>query len=164
MENDSAPGAVPDANVSAGPRRDRALWAIAAVIAALVIVALIVVLTRGAPALLDADTPEGVVQRYSAAVIAGDERGAAEHLSPDVADDCDTFDSESTDNVRVALVSTTQRDDTADVRVSITTIYENGPFGIDEQEFQEDFDLAMIDGKWLIDGVPWPLNICRMLP
>lgn len=163
MENDSGSGAVPHADGPTGPRRDRALWAIVSVIAALVIVALVVVLTRGGPELLDADTPEGVVQRYSAAVIAGDERGAAEYLSPDVADECDTFDSETTDNLRVTLVSTTQRDDTADVRVLITTIYENGPFGIDEQEFQDDFDLVRIDGEWLIEGVPWPLNICRVL-
>jgi len=164
MDNDSGSGTAPPAADPAGPRPDRALWAIGSVIAALVIVALVVVLTRGTPELLDADTPEGVVQRYSADVIAGDERGAAEYLSPDVADDCDTFDAETTENVRVALVSTTQRDDTADVRVSITTIYENGPFGIDEQEFQDDFDLVSIDGKWLIEGAPWPLTICRMLP
>ncbi|GAB3133602.1 hypothetical protein [Marisediminicola antarctica] len=164
MDNESGSGAAPHADDPAGPRRDRALWAIVSVIAALVIVALVVVLTRGAPELLDADTPEGVVQRYSAAVIAGDERGATEYLSPDVADDCDPFGSATTENLRVALVSTTQRDDTADVRVSITTIYENGPFGIDEQEFQDDFDLVSIDGTWLIEGAPWPLTICRMLP
>ncbi|MCY7326093.1 MAG: hypothetical protein LH605_08200 [Microbacteriaceae bacterium] len=164
MENDSGSGAVPPGDVSAVPRRDRALGGIVAVIAALVIVALVVVLTRGAPELLDTDTPEGVVQRYSAAVIAGDERGAAEYLSPDVADGCDTFDSETTDNLRVTLVSTNQRDDTADVRVSITTLYENGPFGIEEQEFEDDFDLVRIDGGWLIESVPWPLDICRVLP
>jgi len=154
MENNSGPGAV----------RDTALWAVIAVIAVLVIVALVVVLTRGTPEPLDADTPEGVVQLYSTAVIAGDERGAAEYLSPDIADDCDTLESESTDNLRVTLVSTTERDDTADVRVSITTIYENGPFGIDEQEFEDDFDLVRIDGDWLIEGVPWPLTVCRVLP
>jgi len=164
MENDSGSGAAPHVNSPAAPRRDRALWAIVSVIAALVIIALVVVLTRGAPELLDADTPEGVVQRYSAAVIAGDERGAAEYLSPGVTDECDTFDSETTNNLRVSLVSTTQRDDTADVRVSIATIYENGPFGIDEQEFQDDFDLVRIDGAWLIEFAPWPLIICRALP
>lgn len=163
MDNESGARAEPPIDGPAAPRRDRALWAVIAVIAALVIVALVVVLTRGTPELLDADTPEGVVQRYSAAVIAGDERGAAEYLSPEVAEDCDTFESETTDNLRVTLVSTTQRDDTADVRVSITTIYDSGPFGIDEQVFQEDFDLVRVDGQWLIEGVPWPLNICRVL-
>lgn len=162
MDNNSGPDAVPHANASAKPRLDRTLVAIISVIAVLVTVALIVVLTRGTPEQLDADTPEGVVQRYSAAVIAGDERGAAEYLSPDAAE-CDAFESETTDNLRVSLVSTTERDDTADVRVSITTIYENGPFGIDEQEFQDDFDLVRVDGDWLIEGAPWPLNICRVL-
>lgn len=164
MENNSGPGAAPPVDAAAASGGGRALWAVIAVIAVLVIVALVVVLTRGAPEQLDADTPEGVVQRYSAAVIAGDERGAAGYLSPGLADSCDSFDSESTGSLRVTLVSTTQRDDTADVRVSITTIYENGPFGIDEQEFQEDFDLVRIDGAWLIEGVPWPLDICRVLP
>lgn len=163
MENTSGPDSMPYVETSASPRLDRTLWAIIAVIALLVAVALIVVLTRGAPEQLDAGTPEGVVQRYSAAVIAGDERGAAEYLSPDAAEDCDTFESESTENLRVTLVSTTQRDDTADVRVSITTIYENGPFGIDEQEFQDDFDLVRIESEWLIEGAPWPLDICRVL-
>ena len=155
---------MPYVDSSASPRLDPTLWAIIVAIVILVAVALLVVLTRGTPELLDADTPEGVVQRYSAAVIEGDELGAADYLSPDATDDCDTFESENTDNLRVTRVSTTQRDDTADVRVSITTIYENGPFGIDEQEYQDDFDLVSIDGEWLIDGAPWPLNICRMLP
>lgn len=164
MANNPGPDSMPYVDSTASPRLDRTLWAIIVAIGILVAVALVVVLTRGTPELLDADTPEGVVQRYSAAVIEGDERGAAEYLSPDAADECDTFDSETTDNLKVALVSTTQRDDTADVRVSITTIYENGPFGIDEQEYQDDFDLVTIDGEWLIEGVPWPLNICRALP
>ena len=57
-------------------------------IGALVVVALVVVFTRGAPAPLDESTPEGVVQRYSAAVIEGDEATAITYLVPALGDDC----------------------------------------------------------------------------
>src|SRR5450830_1551295 len=47
---------------------DRTLVVVLIVIAALVVVALVVVFSRRTPKLLDASTPAGVVQRYSATV------------------------------------------------------------------------------------------------
>ena len=123
-------------------------------------VALIAVFSRGTPEMLDADTPEGVVQRYSAAVIDGDELTAAEYLTPESVEDCEESFSDGSESMRVTLVSTTVRDESADVRVSITTTYGSRPFGVSESEFVDDFDLVRVDGAWLIDTAPWPLTIC----
>jgi hypothetical protein len=139
---------------------DRTLIAIVVVIVAVVIVALIAVLARPAPELLDAGTPEGVVQRYSTAVIAGDEAAAAEYLSPAARDRCDVLESPYTDQVRLSLKDTVTRSDTADVNVAIVTTYQEGPFGSSESETQGVFNLVKVDGDWLIDTAPWELTVC----
>ena len=139
---------------------DRTLIVILAVIGALVIVALIVVFTRGEPEALDESTPEGVVQRYSAAVIDDDEAAAIDYLVPDLGDDCSRTQSGSIDGVRVTLVSTTDRGDSADVRVLIVTSYDGGLFGSSEYEEEGVFDLVRDDGGWLIESTPWQLMIC----
>ncbi|WP_426978165.1 hypothetical protein ACQCSU_02895 [Pseudarthrobacter sp. O4] len=93
------------------------------------IVALAVVFTRGEPAPLDESTPAGAVQRYSAAVIAGDEAAAAAHLSEAARTRCSNVGRTTADNLRVTLVSTTVRAGSADVRVLITVSEGGGPFG-----------------------------------
>jgi len=145
---------------AARPRPDRTLIVILAVIAALVIVALIVVFTRGEPELLDESAPEGVVQRYSAAVIDGDEAAAIEYLVPELGDPCERIGTGPVDGMRVTLVSTTERDDSADVDVLIVTSYEGGLFGSSEYEEPGVFDLVKDDGEWLIESTPWQLTIC----
>ena len=142
------------------PRPDRTLIVMLGVIAALVVVALIVVFTRGEPELLDESTPEGVVQRYSAAVIEGDEAAATQYLVPELGSPCDRIDRGPVDGIRVTLVSTTERDDSADVKVLIVTSYEGGLFGSSEYEESGVFDLVAADGRWLIESTPWPLTIC----
>ncbi|MFC5931444.1 hypothetical protein [Cryobacterium melibiosiphilum] len=143
------------------PRPDRSLLIVLGVIAVLVVVSLVVVFSRGEPEALDPDTPEGVVQRYSAAVIAGDETAAMGYLTPDVRDGCERFSDAQTDNLRVVLVSTTERSTSADVRVSIVASYEgNGPFGASEFASERTFDLVTVDGEWLIESSPWELAIC----
>ena len=146
------------------PKRDRTLIVILSVIGALVVIALIVVFTRGAPEQLDESTPEGVVQRYSAAVIEGDEASAREYLVPEIADDCERFEPGPVDRMRVTLVGTTERDDTADVDVLITVSYEGGLFGSSDYEEQGSFDLVAADGGWLIETAPWQLTICNPTP
>jgi hypothetical protein len=141
-------------------RPDRTLIVILGVIAVLVIVALVVVFTRGEPAQLDETTPEGVVQRYSAAVIDGDEAAAEEYLVPELADSCRRIETGPVDGMRVTLVSTTERADTADVEVLIVTSYDGGMFGSSEYEEQGVFDLVAADGGWLIESAPWPLTVC----
>jgi hypothetical protein len=140
---------------------DRALLIVLSIVGALVLVALIVVFTRGAPPLSDESTPEGVVQRYVTAVLEGDEQEAAEYLTEDAIKDCDTFFPDRTSDIRVTLVSTTERETSADVRVSIVTSYGDGdPFGGSEYETEDVFDLVKVDGDWVIDLAPWPLSIC----
>jgi hypothetical protein len=139
---------------------DRTLVVILAVIAALVIVALVVVFSREEPKLLDGATPQGVVQRYSAALIAGDETGAQQYLTPAVRENCDRLESVYTDNLRVTLLTTTERADSADVKVSLVTSSDGGLFGPSEYETAETFGLVKIDGEWLIDTTPWQLTIC----
>lgn len=163
-EPDSQPAPAPAASdaepVRAEPRRDRTLFVILAVIAALVIVALIVVFSRGEPAPLDPSTPEGVVQAYSAAVIDGDEAEAKGHLVPEIGDDCVRIETAPVDGMRVTLVSTTERNDTADVEVLISWSYEEGPLGGSGVEERGGFDLVRDGDGWLIESAPWPLTIC----
>jgi hypothetical protein len=139
---------------------DRTLIAILAVIGALVIVALIVVFTRGDAAPLDESTPEGVVQRYSAAVIEGDEDAAIDYLTPELGDPCERVGLASGDGMRVTHVSTTERDDSADVRVLIVTSYDGGLFGSSQYEEEADFDLVKDGDRWLIEMTPWQLALC----
>ena len=127
----------------------------------LVVVALIVVFTRGQPALLPAGTPGGVVQAYSAAVLAGDESTAVRYLTADAQSDCDPTSTPVTDDIRITLVDTVERESSADVRVLIVTSYESGPFGASEYESEEAFDLVGTDGDWLIERAPWQLTVCE---
>jgi len=148
-----------DMDESAG-KPHRMLIVILSVIGALVVVALIVVFTRGAPELLDESMPEGVVQRYSAAVIEGDEATAVEYLVPELGDPCTRIEPGPVDDMRVTLVSTTERDESADVEVLIVTSYDGGLFGSSEYEQQGVFDLVRDGDGWLIESTPWPLTIC----
>ena len=154
----------PAADTAPQPKRDSALITVLVAIGVLVLVAVIVVFSRGTPEALDPSTPEGVVQRYTTAVIDGDEDAAAEYLTADLLEDCDRFETGIIDNVRVTLVSTTVRATSADVRVSITETYQNGPFGVSESSYEDVFDLALIDGHWLIQAAPWRFVICPAKP
>ena len=62
-------------------RPDRILISVLSVIACLVLAALAAVFFRGQPEPLDEGTPAGVVQRYAAAVLDGDETTAAGYLA-----------------------------------------------------------------------------------
>jgi hypothetical protein len=154
------PAAEPAAEPAPAGRPDRTLLVVLAVIAALVIVALIVVFGRGEPEPLDESTPEGVVQRYTAAVIAGDEAEATGYLVPGIADDCVRIETAPVDRMRITLVSTTERDDSADVEVLISWSYDEGPFGGSGVEERGTFDLVRVDDGWRIESAPWPLTIC----
>ncbi|MDD1477415.1 hypothetical protein [Arthrobacter sp. H16F315] len=143
-------------------RTDRTLLAILAVIAMLVVVSVIVVFTRGRPALVAENTPAGVVQRYSAAVIDGDEAAADAYLTDAAGSRCSgPFEPAETGNLRVTLVATTERPASADVRVLITVSTGGGPFGSAEDQIDDAFDLVKTGGKWLIRGAPWQLTLCR---
>lgn len=143
-------------------RPGKPLLVLLCVIAALVLVSVVVVLTRGAPKPLDASTPAGVVQGYVTAVIGGDEAAAARFLEPGADSRCKGFESVTPErNIRVALISTTQRETTADVAVSISYTNVGGPFSGPEYASEESFGLSRISDRWLISNAPWPLLTCQ---
>ncbi|MDH6236007.1 nuclear transport factor 2 family protein [Cryobacterium sp. CG_9.6] len=149
--------------IATSSRPDRPLLVIIGIITALVIVALAVVFSRGEPAPLDASTPEGIVQRYAAAVLSGDEAQAALYLSPEAEDTCVAGNqSAPTDSMRIALASTTVRGDTADVVITMTTTYDGGLFGSSSYESDGTVSLVQADGSWRIMSVPWELTVCPM--
>jgi hypothetical protein len=145
---------------AATAKPDRILIVILSIIAVLVAVSLAVVFSRGKPALLEESTPQGVVQRYAAAVIDGDESAAAAYLTEAARSQCVGFERPARDNLRVTLVSTTERPASADVRVLIGVSTGGGPFGNSEYETEDVFDLAKTNGKWLVDSAPWQLRVC----
>jgi hypothetical protein len=135
------------------------LIALAAAVALVVVVALIAVFARGGPAPLDADTPEGVVQRYAQAVVDGDLETAEGYLVPELVESCERV-SRGADDLRITLEETTERDDRARVEVLVVTVYGSGPLGPDEYESEEAFDLVRVDGEWRIETAPWDLTVC----
>ncbi|NYE19473.1 hypothetical protein [Microbacterium immunditiarum] len=152
-----APG---DAPKNKSKKKSR--WTLIALLAAgvwLIAIVLIAVFARGGPVEYADDTPEGVVQRYSQAVIDGDTRTALDYLVPELADDCER-QQPGTDDLRVTLVETTERDDTARVEVIVATVFESGPFGTNEYRSEEIFDLVREGGQWYVDVAPWQLTIC----
>ena len=138
-------------------RLDTTLVTILVIIAAVVVLALTVVLLRGAPKAIDLATPEGVVQAYSAAVISDDRASAISHLSKDLAGNCDSVVPIS--GMRVTLVSSSVQGDTATVRVRISTNEGGGPFGASEYTSDDAFTLTK-NGEWTITSTPWQLTVC----
>jgi hypothetical protein len=149
-----------DAAPDPGTRRLRTtLIVLAAVVLVVIVVALVAVFARSAPAQYDEGTPEGVVQRYSQAVIDCDYDAARAYLVPEVADECERVSPDSNDR-RVTLLETTERDDSARVEVLVATVYGSGPFGTSEYENEGVFDLERVGGDWLISTTPWELALC----
>lgn len=146
-------------NAAAG-KPDRVLLVIVAAIALLVVVALAVVFTRGGPPVLDESTPQGVVQRYSTAVIEGDAATASTYLTPAAGSLCRSTQESGPLPSRVVLISATERGSAALVKVSIVSSYSDGPFGPSEYETEDRFSLIRTDGNWLVDQAPYPLLLC----
>lgn len=148
--------------MNAGARKaDRILIAIIAGIAALVVIALAVVFSRGEPELLDASSPAGVVQRYSTAVIDGDTATAGSYLTDAARSACSGFRESGPVPERVVLISTTERETSALVKVSLTeSDGGGGPFGPSEYQTEDRFSLLKVQDKWLIDQAPYQLLSC----
>jgi hypothetical protein len=148
--------------MNAGARTaDRILIAIVAAIAGLVVIALAVVFTRGEPEALDPATPAGVVQRYSTAVIDGDLTTADAYLTDAARTSCSGFRDGGPVPERVVLISTTERETSATVKVSITeSDAGGGPFGPSEYQAEDRFSLVKVDNAWLIDQAPYQLLSC----
>jgi hypothetical protein len=138
---------------------DRTLLGILAVIILLVVVAVVVVFTRGAPQLHDPGSPERAVQDYASAVIDGDIDAARELLAPSSNKDCMENGLAPTD-LRLTLVDTRERGDTATVTVLVATSYSGGPFGGSGYEYEEAFQLERSGDEWLISSAPWEFTVC----
>ncbi len=142
-------------------RRSRGLMiALGAGIALVVIIALIAVFARSGPVEYAADTPEGVVQRYSQAVVERDYETAESYLIPEIAEDCRRMPNDVVD-VRVTLLDTAERDTTATVEVGIAASYGGGLFGSSTYDYEDVFALRNDDGDWLIVSTPWELAVCE---
>lgn len=142
-------------------RRSRVtLIALAAGVVLVVVIALIAVFARGDVAPLDAATPEGVVQRYAQAVVDDDVEAALTYLAPEIAESCVRVP-RSLEDLRVTLLETTEREDSASVRVLLVTVIDSGPIGVDEYKREEVFDLVRIGGEWKIETPPFQFAVCE---
>lgn len=144
------------------PRRRWALPALLIGIALVVVIAVVIIVARGGPREYAADTPEGVVQRYSQAVIDRDFETALTYVVPEIADDCEK-DWFAAEDYRVALVRSTERASGTTVDVLITAVYGSGLLGPGESESEGSFLLVEEGGDWLIERAPWQLSLCGEL-
>ena len=142
-----------------GRRSQRALIALLVTVAAVVIVALIAVLTRGGPAQYAEGSPEGVVQRYVQAVTDGDRQTALALLTPTIAEECQRLEP-SGEDYRVTLTGASEEGDSARVDVMVTTYYDPGLLGSGEFQQQETFELTRVDGAWRLENTPWMFAVC----
>ncbi|WP_345473318.1 hypothetical protein QMQ05_04310 [Glutamicibacter ectropisis] len=136
-----------------------ALITLVAVSVGLIILAAIVVSLRPAPPLRDADTPVGVVQRYVLAYQSAD-LATAQGLVENGKDkqDCNYYEPQKA-SAQVNLLREVTTNRSATITVSITYATD-GALLIDPFEAQENFELAIIDGAWLITTAPWQMSLC----
>jgi hypothetical protein len=113
---------------------------------------------------LDETTPAGVVQRYSTAVLDGDMAASNSYLTEAARAQCKGYFG-TPQAARVVLVSTTERAESATVRVSIVNSSpDGGPFGPSEYEMEDAFSLVKSNGRWMVDRAPEPLMSCAGTP
>jgi hypothetical protein len=135
---------------------------LAIVLAAVVVIAVVavVVATNRQPQSYDRGTPQGVVQAYLEAVVAGDNAGAADYLAPGGTCDVEDLDRTSVpDGVRVVLRDTQVDGDRAQVEVDVV-MPTDGPFGGAEYSESHTFRLGKAGQDWRVQGVPWPMYDC----
>jgi hypothetical protein len=139
-------------------RPDRTLIAVLSIIAAIVVIALVVVFTRGGAVEVDPATPEGVVQSYSQAMVESDYSTARDFLPAELRENCDKSDPRTIQGLRMTVISSTVNDDTAVVRVSLER--GSGDFGGSGYVSEEVFSLVLEDRLWKIESAPWDLTLC----
>lgn len=143
------------------PRRpDRTLLVLLAIVAAVVVIALAVVLSRGEPPRLDASTPSGTVQRYAEAVLAGDMTTAGTLMSQEALSNCDGYGSRNAENLRITLRGASESSNEAEVKVALVSTSGSGAFGVSEYTQEDRFSLIKVNDAWLVDSAPWQLSVC----
>lgn len=139
---------------------NRVLSIFAGAVVLLAVVAALAVANRPTN-VLDPHTPEGVVQEYLKAMIAGDYAVAAELLSP--LSGCGVSDlavAYAPGSARVTLDHSAIDGDHAVVSVDVTEGSEDGPFGSSGFSHTEGITLQREGGAWKITGSPWLLSSC----
>lgn len=132
-----------------------------AVVVLLVVAALVA--SRRDPVTYAEGTPEAAVQDYFDTLIDHDPGGAYDLFTPELQSRCGRPTSAEIDYLtigRVVLQEATTSGDTATVRVAVTQDLDSGPFGSGEVTNTETLRLENIDGRWLIDDLPWPYFSC----
>lgn len=127
----------------------------------LVLTALVLVLVRGAVATTDPRSPEGVVQSYVTAVLAGDAKQAESMLTPQASKDCPIANVFTPGSMRVTLLSSTASESTATVEVSITDTPASSPLNLGNTAYSDTFTLVKQEDHWVINAVPWSLLSCE---
>jgi hypothetical protein len=138
----------------------RANWVLGIVVAAISIVALIAVLAvKEDTPQLDANTPEGSVQKYLQSVTARDFDSAITYLADNTKCKVEDFDQAYIqDSIRISLSDSSIKGDSASVKISIENS-SGDPFSSGYSESQT-FRLTKSDSGWKITGIPWPTYQC----
>ena len=95
-------------------------------------------------------------------VIDGDTSTADSYLTESARSSCRGYSEGGPLPARIVLISTTERDNSALVRVSVVVSSgSGGPFGPSEYEMEDRFSLIKDNGKWLVDQAPYQLLSCK---
>jgi hypothetical protein len=159
MEAGMTTGSAEGARGTTGPARS--ILVIGAIVVAIVVVAvLVVVLASRPPTTYPADSPEGTIQRYLAAVEAGEPEAAYAFFSRSVRTEM-PLDSyrrawadlawEREQDRRVVLEQVDLRDTRATVHLRVDVYSGGGPFGPNRYTYERSVGLVRESGEWRID-------------
>lgn len=134
-------------------------WIPASIIGIALVVALVVIALGGGVD-HDSDSPEGVVQGYARAVIAGHHSEALSFLDP--ASGCTANDLRWAwvPNTWVRLGPVHRDGDRAEVTIVLSGPADPSPMS---WSTNETLHLRRLEGHWLITGHPWPMYYCDAL-
>ena len=137
------------------------------VLALIVVSVVVATLNRNRQAtLFPEDTPEGTVQRYLLAIDEDDGEAAYSYLSSELQEDCtyqhfrNSTQRYKAQDMRVTLEGTEPLNGRVEVRVEITQVHVNPPFGSSESSYPAYYILEQEDEGWRFAEPPWPMNYC----
>lgn len=124
------------------------------VVGSVAVVALVVIGLNRSPDQFDPASPEGTVQSYVAALVAGDFETAATFWAEDDCLPASIAPTEGAPDISATLVSVDENDAEATVVIGITNNASDPLNGI--YEYQEWFTLVKDEGGWKIRQPSWP--------
>lgn len=143
-------------------------WLLATV-ATVAVVAVLAIALAGArqPADLPPGSPEAAVQAYLRAVADRDRAAIRDSLTEELSEDCERENGErlpfagEEPAFEADLLETREvDDDTVEVRVRITELSGEPPFGGGGYDHTQVFVLERPDGRWGIAEAGWPYDLC----